>query len=50
MEDVKQKIRRLPNPRGLSIRPVLVYDGKLSASVTESGYFVSVIRASDLLM
>lgn len=50
VEDVKQKIRRLPNPRGLSVRPVLVYDGKLSPSVTESGYFVAVIKASDLLM
>lgn len=50
VEAVKQKIRRLPNPRGLSVRPVLVYDGKLSASVTESGYFVAVIKASELLM
>ena len=50
VEEVQQKISRLPNPRGLSVRPVLVYDGKLSPSVTESGYFVSVIRASDLLM
>ena len=50
VEAVKQKIRRLPNPRELSVRPVLVYDGKLSASVTESGYFVAVIKASDLLM
>lgn len=50
VEDVKQKIRRLPNPRGVSVRPVLVYDGTLSPSVIESGYFVAVIKASDLLM
>lgn len=50
IEEVRQKIERLPNPRGLSVRPVLVYDGKLSPSVMESGYFVSVIKASDLLM
>ena len=50
VDEVRQKISRLPNPRGLSVRPVLVYDGKLSPSVTESGYFVSVIKASDLLM
>ena len=50
VEEVRQKIGRLPNPRGLSVRPVLVYDGKLSPSVTENGYFVSVIKASDLLM
>ncbi|MCQ2394758.1 MAG: AAA family ATPase [Kiritimatiellae bacterium] len=50
VEEVKRKIDRLPNPRGVSVRPVLVYDGCLSPSVMESGYFVSVIKASDLLM
>lgn len=49
VEEVKRKIRRLPNPNGLSVRPVLVYDGKLSPSVRENAYFVALIKASELM-
>ncbi len=50
VEKVKEKISRLPNPRGLSIRPVLVYDGRLSPSVNEDGYFAAMFAASELLL
>ena len=49
VDEVRRKIRRLPNPKGLSVRPVLVYDGRLSPSVREQAYFVALIEAVDLL-
>lgn len=49
VEEVRRKISRLPNPKGLSVRPVLVYEGRLSPSVVEHGYFAALIKASDLL-
>ena len=49
-DDVLEKVKRLPNPRGLSVRPVLVYEGILSPAVNENGVFVAALRASDLLL
>ena len=50
VDEVKEKVARLPNPRSLSVRPVLVYDGKLSPSVNEGGYFAAIFKASELLL
>ena len=50
VEEVKEKVSRLPNPRSLSVRPVLVYDGRLSPSVNEGGYFSAIFKASELLL
>ena len=50
VDEVREKIGRLPNPRGLSIRPVLVYDGVLSPAVNENGFFAAVFRAADLFL
>ena len=47
VEEVKRKIARLPNPGGVSIRQVLFYDGELSPSVVESGYFAATIDAAE---
>ncbi len=49
-DDVQKKIERLPNPHGLSVRPVLVYEGNLSPAVNENGFFAATLRASDLLL
>ena len=49
-DDVLEKVKRLPNPRGLSVRPVLVYEGTLSPAVNENGVFAATLRASDLLL
>ena len=38
------------NPHGLSVRPVLVYEGDLSPAVNENGFFAATLRASDLLL
>lgn len=50
VDEVREKIARLPNPRGLSVRPVLVYDGVLSPAANENGFFAAVFRAADLFL
>ena len=48
-EDVEEKIRRLKVRRGVSVRPVLVYDGELDPQVSGSGYFAATLDAASLL-
>ncbi len=48
IDEVDEKIRRLGYLDRMSIRPVLVYDGKLSQMVEEDGYFTAVIPAVEL--
>ena len=50
VEEMKEKVARLPNPQSLSVRPVLVYDGRLSPAVNEDGYFSAIFKASELLL
>ena len=49
VEEVEEKVRRLPLRKTLSARPVLVYDGELLPSVEGCGYFDAIVPASDLL-
>ena len=49
VEEVEEKVRRLPLRKGLSARPVLVYDGELLPSVEGTGYFDAIINARQLL-
>lgn len=44
-----EKIKQLKIPDHLSVRPVLIYHGKLSEAVVRSSYFVHLISFSDLL-
>jgi hypothetical protein len=48
-EEVSRKIEALRVPRGMSIRPVLVYEGDLDPSVESEGYFDALVRFQDLL-
>ena len=48
IDEVERKIARLPYDQKLSVRPVLVYDGRLSPSVAEENYFTSIIPATEL--
>ena len=48
-DEVRDKIARLPLRRGMSPRPVLVYDGHLAPSVEGTGYFDAIIPARKLL-
>lgn len=47
--EVEEKVRRMPFRKGLSARPVLVYDGELLPSVEGSGYFDAIVNARQLL-
>jgi len=48
-DELEEKMRRLPLRKGMSRRPVLVYDGELDPSVEGSGYFAAIIPAGKLL-
>ena len=48
IDEVERKIARLPYDSKLSVRPVLVYEGRLSPVVVEENYFASVISAQEL--
>lgn len=47
--EMRTKIARLPMRKGMSVRPVLVYDGELSPEVEGRGYFDALIPARRLL-
>ncbi|MBQ7188018.1 MAG: helix-turn-helix domain-containing protein [Kiritimatiellae bacterium] len=47
--EVEHKVRLLPLRKGVSARPVLVYDGELDPVVLGNGYFDAVIPARRLL-
>jgi len=48
-KEVETKALRIPLREGVSIRPVLVYDGKVSPQVEGRGYFDVILPASKLL-
>ena len=47
--EMKSRIDRLPLRKGMTPRPVLVYDGDLAPYVEGSGYFDAVIPAAKLI-
>lgn len=47
--EMEQKLKRLKVRKGLSVRPVLVYDGELDPQLAGSGYFAAIVDASRLL-
>ena len=47
--EIKEKLRRFPRRRNVSLRTALVYDGELSPAVVRSGVFDIVIPFSKLL-
>lgn len=49
INEVKQKIKRLAGTRGLSIRPVLIYQGVLAPGIKASDFFSQLISAGDFL-
>ena len=42
-------MKRLPLRKGMSKRPVLIYDGELDPEVEGSGYFSAIISGRKLL-
>ena len=49
IDEVERKIKRLPLRKGMSSRPVLVFDGELHPAVEASGYFDAIIPFRRLL-
>jgi hypothetical protein len=49
INQVQEKIKRLKCPDPISIRPVLIYQGKLDSALSQSDYFAHKINFSDLL-
>ena len=48
--EIIEKTRKLKGTRGLSIRPVLVHQGKLSPQIRRSNIFSSIISFKELLL
>ena len=48
-EEVEEKVRRLKLRRGMSVRPVLVYDGELDPQLAGCGYFAATLDAATLI-
>ncbi len=49
IDEVERKIKRLPLRKGMTPRPVLVYDGELHPAVEATGFFDAVVPARKLL-
>lgn len=49
IDEVAEKVRRLPKRNGVSVRTALVYDGRLAPIVEADGYFDAIIPFSQLL-
>ena len=49
VDEMERKLKQIPLRKGMSARPVLVYDGEPSASVEGCGYFDAIIPARKLL-
>lgn len=48
-DEVVERMRRLPLKKGMSKRPVLVYDGELDPLVEADGFFSALISSRQLL-
>ena len=49
IEEVREKISRLGIPKGISIRPVLIYEGELSPQIIRANFFAHFISFDQLL-
>jgi hypothetical protein len=49
IQEMQNRLARLPLRKGMSARPVLVYEGELAPYVEGSGYFDAIIPAAKLL-
>jgi len=49
VDEVREKIRKIRIKRGMSVFPILVYDGVLSKRVPGDGFFSSIVSSEQLL-
>src|SRR5207237_302774 len=47
--EVTEKITRLPIQKGVSIRPVLIYQGELTTEIKQANFFTNLISFEELL-
>ena len=48
-DEIREKVRRLPVPRGVSVRTVLVHEGEIAPEVEEDGYIDFIVPIERLL-
>jgi len=49
LQEMAEKIELLPSPQGMSIRPVLIYQGELAPAIKEADLFTHLIPFEQLL-
>lgn len=49
INEVQRKIERIKSPKGLTVRPVLIYSGELASGVEEEDYFDKIIHFDKLI-
>lgn len=49
INEVQEKIERLKLPKGISVRPVLIYNGGLAAGIEKEGFFDRLLHFDALL-
>jgi len=50
IQEVEEKVKKLKIPKHFSIRPVLIYNGELSASINSEGYFFHCVNVDKFLV
>ena len=48
-DEIREKVRRLPVPRGVLVRTVLVHEGEIAPEVEEDGYIDFIVPIERLL-
>ena len=49
IKEVQEKMNRLKLPKGVSVRPVLIYSGDLNPGIEEDGFFDRILHFDELL-
>lgn len=49
IDEMAEKVKRLPHRKGISVRTALIYDGHLSPGVEADGYFDAIVEFKTLL-
>ncbi len=49
IDEVREKIRKIRKPRGVSVRKGLIFEGELSPAVRRSGYFDALVDIDSFL-
>ena len=49
IDEVEEKVKRIPHRDGMSVRTALIYDGHLAPIVEADGYFDSIVPFRSLM-